>query len=486
MKNTGRLLILLAPIALAGCGGDNSYYPSYPAPAPGTYANLQFVNASPDAPPIDVLIDGTPWVRHLDYGEGTGEQSIAPGSHSIVVQVETPGAPTTVIGPTTLDAAVNMDYVVAVEGYLNSIQSPGVTLVTFPHQLAIVPAESVRVQVLSATYAFSGNPVQVYLTPPGADLSASAPLGTVPYGGSVGPTEVSAGEWEIRVTQSQGASPSASPSDNFQIYDSGPITLEGGTDLVFSLVPDLLPEYCPPYLFCPASGPILSVVDALGNTNWVHVNPHAVLSFVHVSPDAPALGFTTNGSPPSAADAAVATTIAYGDSTPSGGVLLTPGINVLAIEAASNPSDVLASRAVDARPNGEYTLYALGPLAQLSALVTHDDLRAYSTQARLRFIQGSPSADLVDVYLTATGSGIANATPTYAGLPLTGNTGFVSYVQGDYDLTITEAGSQTPILGPISACLQNGEVSTIVLRDAPGGGPPYGLIGELLFASFCE
>jgi hypothetical protein len=179
-------------------------------PPQGTYANLQIVNNSWDAPPIDVLLDGQPFVTQVDYGRGTGELPITPGAHSLVVQIETSGAATTVIGPTTLDASANMDYVVAVDGDVAKI-----TAVTLPHPLAVVPAQSVRIQVLNPLI---DAPVQVYLTAPGADLASSTPLGTAPYEGSVGPTDVTAGEWEIRMTQSGGT----------LVYDSGTLTLQGG------------------------------------------------------------------------------------------------------------------------------------------------------------------------------------------------------------------------------------------------------------------
>jgi hypothetical protein len=52
----------------------------------------------------------------------------------------------------------------------------------------------------------------------------------------------------------------------------------------------------------------------------------------------------------------------------------------------------------------------------------------------------------------------------------------VSYVQGSYDLTVTPAGSKTPIIGPVSITLNDDGVYTAVARDAPGGGAPYGLI----------
>ena len=133
---------------------------------------------------MDVILDGEPFVRRLDYGQGTGEQPITPGSHTLVVQIETPGTPTTVLGPTTLDATANMDYVAAVEGNVGNPSLPlppviGLSLVTFPHELAVVPAQSARIQVLNA---YNGT-IAVYLTAPGADLSSSTPLWNSPRRG---------------------------------------------------------------------------------------------------------------------------------------------------------------------------------------------------------------------------------------------------------------------------------------------------------------
>src|SRR5580658_4726424 len=108
MHGFHRSLTMLALVLLAGCDGDDHYYPGYQGPPSGTYANLQVVNTSFDAPPMDVLLDGRALVQHLDYGQGTAELSIPLGSHTIIVQIETPGDPTTV-STTTLNAAANMD-----------------------------------------------------------------------------------------------------------------------------------------------------------------------------------------------------------------------------------------------------------------------------------------------------------------------------------------------------------------------------------------
>jgi hypothetical protein len=462
MQRVARWLIAAAPVALTACGSD--YPTGYVPPPPGTYANLQVVNTSPDAPPIDVLLDGTTVIRHLDYAEGTGEQPIPPGSHSLTIQIETPGTPTTVVGPTTLDAAANMDYVVAVEGNVGTNPAT-ITTVVFPHTLALVPAQSTQIQVLNATSGPAA--LAVYLTAPGADLASSTPLGTAPYQGSVGPTQVAAGTWQMRLAETDGTSAPV------VVYDSGTITLAGGTDVVFSVLetPPAPPQYGGPPVTAVAPTPQMSAVDAFGNVNRLPpAGTGALLRIIHASPDAPALVVNANGT----AVAGLPPTFIYGDSTAYLGV--TPGLNTLTIAAADNPGTALASKTRQLDAGSAHSLYALGTLAQIFPFITHDDYRPYATQARLRLIQGSPSANQVDVYLTASGAGIASATPTYAALPFATDTGYVSYAQGNYDLTVTSAGSKTPLVGPIATSLPNGGTSTVVVSDAPGGGPPYGLI----------
>src|SRR5581483_6565291 len=254
MRSIRNSLTLLVPLALSACGGyDDHYYPGYAYPPAGTYANFQIVNASPDAPPIEFQIDGTTVVRHLDYGQGTAEQPITPTSHSFAVQIDTPGGPTSVVGPVPLNAAANMDYVVAVEGnspVAGVMPSQGMTAIVFPHPLAVVPSGSTQIQVLNAAV---GSPLSVYLTVPGADLTSSAALGTVPFGGSLGPTQVQAGEWEIRVT--------GSTAGSAVLYDSGTIELAGGSDVVVSILTSTLPP--------PASTLQLAAVDASGKTRWL-------------------------------------------------------------------------------------------------------------------------------------------------------------------------------------------------------------------------
>jgi Domain of unknown function (DUF4397) len=456
MPSFHRWLAMLALVLLAACNGDDHYYPGYRGPAPGTYANLQVVNTAFDAPPIDVLLDGAPLVQHLDYGQGTAELSIPLGSHTVTVQIETPGAPTTV-STMTLSTAVNMDYVLAVEGLIGTAQPPTLTVDVLPHQLVVVPAQSAQIQVLNA--GGINGAVTVYLTAPGADLATSTPLGTAPALGAIGPTQVMAGQSEIRVTSSSDV-----------IYDSGTITLQGGTDLVLSLVAGTMP--IPMGLFPPAGyGSQMAAVDAFGNNSWLPSAGAGVdLRVVNNSPNLSALTVIANGNTASP----VVSSLGYATATTY--LSQPPGLSSFTLASASNLSDTLASENLALNAGTVHTLYSFGPFPQIIPFVTHDDYRRYSTQARVRFIQGSPTAKVVDVYLTASGTGIASATPVYSALPFMADTGFVSYAAGAYDLTVTAAGSKTPIIGPVALTAVNGGLYTGVASDAPTGGAPLGLI----------
>jgi hypothetical protein len=463
MHRFHRWLTMLALVLLAGCDGDDHDYPGYQGPPAGTYANLQVINTSFDAPPMDVLLDGAPLVQHLDYGQGTAELSIPPGSHTVIIQIETPGAPTTV-STTTLSAAANMDYVLAVEGLVGSAQPPALTTFVLPHQLAQVPPRSAQIQVLNTTVNAT---ISVYVTAPGADISTSTPLGAAPLMGAVGPTDVAAGASEITITESAGSSSTV-------VYDSGPITLQGGTDLVLPVLQTTPPP--PPYGTAgavPAPPLLMTAVDALGNVRSLPAaTGGTALRVVNNSSSLAALTVTATSS--ANATLPIATALAYGTAT----AYINPPLGTydFVLASASNPSDALASQNIALISGAFGTLYSFGPSPQIFPFITHDDVRRYSTQARVRFIQGSPSASVIDLYLTPSGAGIAGATPVYSALPFLSDTGFVSYAAGAYELTVTGVGSKTPIIGPVALTATNGGLYTAVASDAPTGGAPLGLI----------
>jgi hypothetical protein len=443
-----RLLTALALTLPAACYDDqHGYYYQGPIGPQGPQASLQIVHASPDAPPVNVLIDGAVAITDLDYGQGTGEQQLSAGTHTIEIQALTPGTPTTVIGPTTVTLTANTDYVVAAEGTVATLSAQ-----TFSHTLASVGPIATQVQVLHA--APNAPEVSVYVTAPGASLSSTTPFGTAAFEGAIGPTQVTSGQYEIRVTAAGTTTP--------VLFDSGTISLAGGSDLVISALQNEGPGTAPIFL---------SVVDAYGNDSRIYdVSTPAALRVIHDSPDAPPISVIANGN--------VATplvpSLAYEAFTPY--LTVSAGILSVEITPASNTSDALITQSVNLAAGTTHSIYAVGDLSNLQTYIAEDHRRRYATQAKVRIIHGSPSAGPVDVYLTTSGTSIASVAPTYANLHFLADTDFVSYAAGAYTLTVTPAGSKTAVIGPTSVTLANDGIYTAVARDAPGGGAPYGLI----------
>jgi hypothetical protein len=398
-----------------------------------------------------VLIDGDAAIQNLDYGKGTGYVKQTATTHTVEVQAQTPGTATTVIGPTSLSLVANTVYTVVAEGPVASL---GPVVFTRP-ETDVAPG-SVRVTVLHA--APNAPSVSVFVTAPGADLSSAQPLGTFAFQGSLPPATVPSGQYEIRVTPGGASTP--------VLFDSGTISLAGGSDLLVAALENT----------GPGTAPItLGVVDSKGNnTLLVDVGTPADVRVVHDSPDAPAVSVIANGDVTSP----LVPSLSYENAFPSLSTYasLPAATYAIAVTPASNPSDAVLSTSLPLAAGSVQSVYAVGLLANISALVTSDDDRRLATQAKLRIIHGSPAAGPVDIYLTAPGAGIATATPTYANVAFKDDTGFVSYAAGSYDVTVTPAGSKTAAIGPATVTLKKTGIYTAVARDAAGGGAPLGLI----------
>ena len=82
----GIFLLSWIIVNLSGCGGnDNSTGPGSLSPV--TAPKVMFVNASPDAPPVDLYIDSTRIFRDLSYGQNTPYLTLSAGFHALIVQL---------------------------------------------------------------------------------------------------------------------------------------------------------------------------------------------------------------------------------------------------------------------------------------------------------------------------------------------------------------------------------------------------------------
>lgn len=106
-------LALLAFIPLAGCGKDD---PNPVSPTP--QARVMAVHASPDAPAVDLLVDGVEVGADLAYPNNTGYLTVGAGTRNVKVNVA--NSTTTVIDA-NLPVSAGRDYSVFAKGAVSSI-----------------------------------------------------------------------------------------------------------------------------------------------------------------------------------------------------------------------------------------------------------------------------------------------------------------------------------------------------------------------------
>ncbi len=107
--------VIAAPLVLVGCGGD-SITGASPSEAGSTLVRV--AHLSPDAPAVDVLVNGARVVSGAAFGDATGYLALPAGSARI--QVVPAGADAPVVIDATLDLADGAAYTVAATGLLGA------------------------------------------------------------------------------------------------------------------------------------------------------------------------------------------------------------------------------------------------------------------------------------------------------------------------------------------------------------------------------
>ncbi len=442
-----RYFLLLPLVFLVGaCDSDDDDNAFVPPVTQAETFDVQVLHAAADAPPVNVLFAGDEILSGVDYKQGSGRLTVDEGTYALQVDGILPGGAAPVIGP--VDVAFARDNLYSILA-IGSVADTTLEPLVLEQPRTAVAAGSARAFVVHA--APDAPTVDVFVTTPGADLSATAPLGTFAYKETLGPAELAAGDYQIRVTPAGDAATI--------VYDSGTIALNDGDDLLLVAVPNT----------STGDSPVsLAVLTGTGSVELLDATTPARLRVVHASPDAPAVDVIANDA------VTLVGNLAFPGAT--GFLDVEPATYNVKVTAAGNPGAIVidADLALDA--GATYDVLAIGTLASIEPLVASDDYRRIASEAKVRIIHASPTAQDVDIYLTAPGADISAETPTLAAVPFGDNTGFLSIPAGDYEVTVTPAGMKTAAIGPATISVLGGGLYTAVARDAPGGGAPLGLI----------
>ena len=177
-------LALLASLAVTGCGDDD---PTASTPT----AQLRVVHASPDAPNVDVLVDGAVALANVPFPAASPYLAVPAGTRNL--QVRAAGTAMTVIDADA-ELAEGSAYTVLATGRVANI-APLVLV----DDLTAPAAGNARLRLVHGSP--SAGPVDIYVTAPGAELAGAQPtLSAVPFRVASAYLQVPAGTYRVRVT----------------------------------------------------------------------------------------------------------------------------------------------------------------------------------------------------------------------------------------------------------------------------------------------
>lgn len=451
MKKIVSLAVATTMLAtLSACNSSDPIVipPAPPPPPPSSVvdATLRVVHASSDAPDVNVLIGGYPAITGLSYGQSSENFPLGPNTYNVAVQAILPGTATpNVIGPLDLTLAEATNYKVFAVG---SVAGSTLEPLVVTSDVKALAAGNVRLQVVHA--ASAAPTVDIHVTAPNDPLGSA--LATLDFKGFTQALDVPAGDYRVRITL---------PGQSTVVFDSGTLSLAGGTDLVVAAINNRFSGASPVSLLAiTPNGDELDIKDA-NTTSSVRV--------VHNVSDAPAVDVIVNDA------IKLVEGLAFPNFTPYVGVA--PDTYNVKVAAAADNSVVVINNDLTLEAGKFYSVLAVGSLGNntIEPLVLSDNPRRVATEARVRIVHGSTLAGPVDIYVTATND-ISTATPAFRNLPFKAETGYVRLAAGNYVVTVTPAGTKTAAIGPVPLTLQANKIYTAVARDGAGLNADVGLI----------
>ena len=191
-------IVVGATLFTAGCGDD------------AHRSRLRVVHASPDAPNVDVLVDGKTVVTNAPYETASAYLTVGSGTRH--VEVRATGGTSDVIDAKP-SFTPNAFYTILAVNTLANIEPLVLT-----DDNAAPPTGQIKLRLVHA--APSAGPVDIYVEAPGTDITTVSPtLTNVPFKGVSDYLTVAAGSYEVFIT------PTGSKT---VAIDSGALTLAAG------------------------------------------------------------------------------------------------------------------------------------------------------------------------------------------------------------------------------------------------------------------
>lgn len=416
-------MLVLALAVLPACSDDDTSS-NLVGEIPAGTAAVRVSHLSPDAPAVDVWVDGARVLQDVPFRAFSEYLTLDAGEHR--VQVTVAGTTT----PAVIDATVTLE-----EGVAYTVAAVGLA---GDGSIGAKVFEDDRAPSAGAEVRF------VHASPdaPAVDITltdGTILFGGVPFGEAAGSIPVGAGSYDLQVRAAGTTTVVLSFGDvalaagtNYTVYAVGRLT-DGSLDAIVSID-------------APGTGAATADLDPAT----------AEVRAAHLSPDAPAVDIRVDG-------ALVLTNVPFG--AVSGYLSTGARTRNVQVFAAGTTTNAVIDADVTLLPGRSYTLAATGFLADITPLVLEDDRMAPAAgQTHVRFVHASPDAPAVDVQ-------VANGGPKlFTDTPFRGFAGYAPVGAGTYDLEVRLSSNDALALAVPGVALNGATNVTIFAVGLAGDG----------------
>lgn len=163
--------------------------------AQGTNARVRIVHASPDAPAVDIFVNGGKVLENLPFREYSEYLSLPAGTYNVEIKVT---GTDTLVKQLSVPVQAGKDYTAIAVGYAGAGKTPGFDVMLLEDDNS-APADG-RIKIRVAHTAPGAPAVDVYVTTPFETLDGKQPVLTnVPFKAASGYLSVPIGMYQARV-----------------------------------------------------------------------------------------------------------------------------------------------------------------------------------------------------------------------------------------------------------------------------------------------
>jgi hypothetical protein len=190
----------------------------------------------------------------------------------------------------------------------------------------------------------------------------------------------------------------------------------------------------------------------------------AHMRFVNAAPTVSAADLLVDGN-------AIITDQAY--ATASNRIVIAPGVRNLRVRPTGKANDLSdATHGFEAAT--DYTVLLGGnPVASAPLILTNDSNAPPSGATELRIVHVSPGAGGLDIYLTAPGDPLDASSRIVTNAAFGASSSYLLNPPGTYQVRATHTGTTNVVIDSGTLTLASGDIRTLLLLDAPGGGAPF-------------